>query len=1509
MRKLGGSMASILALTMIALIAARTSGPLAAQVQVRVIEKKAGVKGQQAPAAVGPAGLGQKPPGRPKGRFYPDASSQADALLRNASAHVRDGKWAEAIDIYQKVIAQFGDTVSALPKDDPSSDPQGRVDLFVGAREYCQRRLAALPAEGRKIYRGRVDAQAGRLFKQGKENRDRDVLRKVIEQTFCSSFGDDALELLGDLMFQDGRFAESLAFYRRIYADKPGEELGLVHPDPDVDPARIAAKKLLCRAALEEISPKGDEISAFSQAFPGAKGKIAGREGRWDRIVAEAIAQDKLGPPDQFDARWPTFAGSADRSRIAPEAVDVGSIHWKVQRLETAYPARAPNLYGGVPPATHSQLPVLAYHPIVLSHEVVIADEERITAFDLEDRPENGVGTPDNFFIWKHEHVPSGTPRSARMSHGSTSFTLTASGNRIYARMGPPGAPFMGQFYGGVTAINHVVAVERSTEGKFLWKRSSAEIALPKRNANASGPPPGFEGTPVADGRNVYIGLTEWGPMTSSYVVCLDGETGATRWVRYVGDAQAAAMDGNMMVGFGGQMPKTGEMGNRLLSLDGPTIYYQTNFGVLAAIDSETGNIRWLARYPTSDHPAGTSAGPRDRDLNPAVVHEGRVFVAPDETASIFAFDAADGRLLWQTGDETRDAIHLLGVAKGHLIASGDHVYRIDARTGKVSRWPESPRGFEGFGRGVLAGESIYVPTKTEILILDQATGMPRVDHESIKLRERFGTGGGNLVIGNGYLIVAQADALVVFCTNTLLIKRYREEIARAPERALNYFLLAEAARSAGEDSIALEALDQAIRKAASADLVEGKPLATAARDELYRLLTRMGTKARSTRDWDEAAKRFAAAADLNTSDRDRLSARLRQAEAEAERGDARKAVATLQSLLADERARTLSIPVDDHRSARADLVVSERLSKLVRQAGREIYERFDREAKELLRRGLAEKDPRLLEDVGRRYPVAKVLPDSLRALARLREEEDRPADAARAYRRLSAIADDDSTRARALWGLARAFESQGLLVPARDAYARLRDRFADAKLDDRDLETLGARAARRLARPPFDRLPGDFADPDLPLPMVRTWSKTWSENARILAGEGDPPAPNAPRLFVVEQNLLRPIDPRSGESPWTADLGGTPIWVGLLGDRVIAATDSRLFAFGWDKGDIRWRFDPDAPLDPKTIAGNPFAKFEAGASKNDAAKTLGGFVAVGNRVFCRRGDRELIALDGETGQVDWSYAPAQGRIASRFLIGPKRSLLQLREPNRVVVLETDTGRSPPPVAEPATAEEWPRAPLAIDDSHAAVVADSWTVRLLDLDQNRVVWSFQDGAPQPGSPKPPNGPPRLLGDGERLLALFDGQTLIRLDAKTGARIWTRRIGVENLAERPESFAIDALHCYVVDQGVLAALDLADGAPVWRNFLNGSNGEWSLATTRRHIVVVPSADRGTDDDDATVSFYSRETGKIAERLGLPLPTGGFSLRFHPSGAVVAAAAGGWGLSVSDRDAMDEAPSDR
>ncbi len=206
-----------------------------------------------------------------------------------------------------------------------------------------------------------------------------------------------------------------------------------------------------------------------------------------------------------------------------------------------------------------------------------------------------------------------------------------------------------------------------------------------------------------------------------------------------------------------------------------------------------------------------------ERDLNPAVVHDGRVFVAPSDADAIFAFDAGSGRLLWKS-DPIADDVklsHLLGVAKDRLVATGNRVLLFDVKTGKLLHaWPDSGKSLEGYGRGLLAGDFIYWPTANEIQVLDQRTALRA--EPPIKLVETYHTKGGNLVAGDGYLIVAQADGMVVFCQNSRLIERYQNEIARRPTAPSNYFRLARAAEAIGRDPLALDMYRQAAQKARS---------------------------------------------------------------------------------------------------------------------------------------------------------------------------------------------------------------------------------------------------------------------------------------------------------------------------------------------------------------------------------------------------------------------------------------------------------------------------------------------------------------------------------------------------------------------------------------------------------------------------------------------------------------------------------------------------------------------
>ena len=108
-----------------------------------------------------------------------------------------------------------------------------------------------------------------------------------------------------------------------------------------------------------------------------------------------------------------------------------------------------------------------------------------------------------------------------------------------------------------------------------------------------------------------------------------------------------------------------------------------------------------------------------DRDPSPCLYHDGLLIVAPADTQSIFALDADTGRRVW-VNDELPDALHLLGVVRQNLVVSGHRLWMLDVRSGDMRFvWPESEHaGIRGMGRGLVAGDEIFWPTRHEIYVV-----------------------------------------------------------------------------------------------------------------------------------------------------------------------------------------------------------------------------------------------------------------------------------------------------------------------------------------------------------------------------------------------------------------------------------------------------------------------------------------------------------------------------------------------------------------------------------------------------------------------------------------------------------------------------------------------------------------------------------------------------------------------------------------------------------------------
>jgi PQQ-like domain len=326
--------------------------------------------------------------------------------------------------------------------------------------------------------------------------------------------------------------------------------------------------------------------------------------------------------------------------------------------------------------------------------------------------------------------------RSQFVAAGVPRFTLTVIGGIAYARVGQVSTS---RLQPGTSPVSErLVGIDLKRDGLLAFQAKPDDERW------------SFDGAPIGNTRRIYIAMRHGDVTPHAYVACFDAATGHRLWRTSIGAADTPA-------GASGD-----EITHNLLSLVGDRIYFNTNLGLVAALDAEDGSIQWLRHYPRADMSMGAGfAGPLhfDRDPSPCLVHEGLVIVAPSDTAAVFALDADTGRLLW-SNDKLADALHLLGVAGDRLIVTGNRFWSLDVRSGLVQfTWPESEHaGIRGMGRGTLAGNEVFWPTRKEIYVFDAQTGArtrPPIDLSFIS------EGGANLVAGGGYLVVTGRERLI----------------------------------------------------------------------------------------------------------------------------------------------------------------------------------------------------------------------------------------------------------------------------------------------------------------------------------------------------------------------------------------------------------------------------------------------------------------------------------------------------------------------------------------------------------------------------------------------------------------------------------------------------------------------------------------------------------------------------------------------------------------------------
>ena len=711
--------------------------------------------------------------------------TDAKPHLARLNAYIAAGKWDEAVESLRKLSEEHGDRIVQL--DDRR---------YVNVRDYCHLKVAALPPEALALYRARVDQVAADWYRQGIKNRDERLLGNVADKLLCSSYGDDALLALGDIALEQGQYDRARESWQKIsplmrgadgqqvwqvlhivsepkqweaalpqFQNKPDKLQWVAFPDTNLDLAAVRARMVLC--SILESSPARArlELQWLDRLHPQAAGKLAGRDGPYRQTLEDLLSASAKWPATPVNEDWYTFARDSSRNSVVTGQPPLsGRPSWELS-LSTLTPAaedRGPRR-GRSPLAQFADPDSrLAFHPLIVGNRVFFCNRQQVFALNAETgqplwpRKDGVVGR-----IYPGSEAPGEKIFSDGQMFGAPRYTMTVSGDLLFARIGSPitirPAGLLSE-----PEPSSLVCLNLRRQGALEWK-------YPRDNQRLDfdGGRWAIEGAPVCDGQTVYVGLRRSTFRSEAHVAALDARTGRLLWRRQVCSADTP--------GHGSMNEAT----HNLVTLHGDALYYNTNLGAVAALSTRDGSIRWVYRYERArGGPFANLPKNFERDLNPCIYHDGLVMTGPTDSDSIFAIDAGTGMVTWavrwQQSSDPKDPLpqpqHLLGVAGGKLIATGNSVFWFDVATGKTARhnWPDAGReGEQGFGRGLLASGRIFWPTQEEIFVLDQnwnGQGSPILDRIQLT---RPDTGdrvtGGNLAFANGTLLVTGQRRVFAF--------------------------------------------------------------------------------------------------------------------------------------------------------------------------------------------------------------------------------------------------------------------------------------------------------------------------------------------------------------------------------------------------------------------------------------------------------------------------------------------------------------------------------------------------------------------------------------------------------------------------------------------------------------------------------------------------------------------------------------------------------------------------
>jgi len=565
--------------------------------------------------------------------------------------------------------------------------PVSEHGIFVPTTLYCQRQLLKLPKAELDYYRTIYDPYARPLFEKARKHYSPLDFAHVAYRYCATSYGALALYELGNAALDAGDVEKACTYYERITR---------YHRYTDIDPKELGLRLLACYKKLGE-----------EEKYAKLKGPIEAQAGAADgplRSFLKDVEGSRAQQPESFSQKAsPDALSLADYTLFEPLVPNISNYEgtWTVRR-EVGWRFRHPD----------NLIPVVAGNSLLYKDKNIVYCRSLLTGDLKWEYAEGGL-------VWDFERLGTGRwsayeyyPYQDLAVHDGMVYTFIVKG-------GPS-----------------LVALDLTT-GERRW------AAGPMAAASKSELDDRYAARPAVGAGRVFATVVhddiEGDAHLSSTVAvaAFESRSGKLLWRRTLCRLTPSKFT------ISRTRRKIRIFASPPVYANG-VVYASTNAGVFAAVDADTGEVRWITRYDHKPVMLDALELPeihRDKifctNTAPIVVGPHLLAMPVDNSASLYCLDRFTGKVRWcQVGEGS--ALRLIGVWRGQVVVGGSQVLSgWDIATGEprlnlklVEGSGEFRRGMQVIGKeGKIHSSGWYVSglSQTYYDVAADLSGEPKV--------------------------------------------------------------------------------------------------------------------------------------------------------------------------------------------------------------------------------------------------------------------------------------------------------------------------------------------------------------------------------------------------------------------------------------------------------------------------------------------------------------------------------------------------------------------------------------------------------------------------------------------------------------------------------------------------------------------------------------------------------------------------------------------------------------